>query len=81
MYEYNELMKKCPICGKVFYVPDRVSWVYRERVYSRGGDKTTYFCTWGCFRKNEKDVEEERRKKFDERRYERGRGRKRGVEV
>lgn len=37
-------MKKCPVCGKEFYVPDSEKWGYQ-----RG--KHLYFHTWSCLRK------------------------------
>lgn len=57
MAAYN---MKCPVCGKLFYVGDRGSYVYKHVMYSyKGGvftgyNSTGYFCSWSCFRKMEK---------------------------
>lgn len=52
---------RCPICGKLFFVGDRGSYVYKHTVYSyKNGEFTgyhgiDYFCSWSCFRKSEKN--------------------------
>ena len=59
LYYYN----KCPICGKMFYVSDRSSWVYCLRIMRRVAirkkvkdsnreyARTEYYCSWSCYRK------------------------------
>lgn len=40
--------RKCPICGKEYYIPDVEVWVYK-RHRSHTGD--IYFCSYKCTRK------------------------------
>ena len=56
----------CPVCEKEFYC-------YTEHVYKRRDprhktckDKTVYFCSWTCFRIDEKNLEARKKKKVDE---------------
>lgn len=47
----------CPICGKQFYVPDRMTYAYRRVKTTVRGKylRTCYFCSWHCFRIDEKE--------------------------
>lgn len=49
----------CPVCGKVFGIPDSVLWVYKIRL--KGMQSPTYMCGWTCFRIYEKQHEEYRK--------------------
>lgn len=37
----------CPVCGKIFYIPDSKTWVYRAMIKNRHKP----VCSWGCMRK------------------------------
>lgn len=54
--------KVCPICGKDFIVTSE-SWAYKIRA----GSSFRYFCSYHCFREQERRNEEKRknRKKLD----------------
>lgn len=41
---------ECGNCGKQFLLPGGSKWAYRRLV----NGKTKYFCSWSCFRKNER---------------------------
>jgi len=41
--------KACPICGKLFFIASRETWVYKR--WSDSGP--CYFHTWSCMRKYE----------------------------
>lgn len=45
------VMKKCPVCGSVFWVRDH-KWGYT--LSGSGMTKKRYFCRWSCLRKWEK---------------------------
>lgn len=50
--------RKCPVCGKTFYpLPEHVYTRFRK-------GKWLKFCSWTCFRKDEKEhpVDDRRRK-------------------
>lgn len=47
--------KKCPQCGRLFYVPDPLIWVYRSNYKKNGYEMTTYLCRWSCFRTFEQE--------------------------
>ena len=47
--------KVCAMCGKVFYVHDAEVYAYKK---GYAGYRTTYFCSWGCMRKAEKEKDE-----------------------
>ena len=49
----------CPVCGKVFGIPDAGLWVYKIRL--KGMQTPTYMCSWKCFRIYEKQHEEYKR--------------------
>ncbi len=57
-------MKKCPECGKLFDVPYPDLWVYKGEVWKKrshttGWSHTTgYYCSWTCFRAEERRQEE-----------------------
>ena len=38
--------RKCPMCGKEFFVRDANDWVYKRN--------SQYFCSWHCLRNYEK---------------------------
>lgn len=40
--------KKCPVCGKVFWVSDPAIWAYRLKL--RGGKIHRFACSWHCLR-------------------------------
>lgn len=48
----------CKCCGKKFslFFYDRQNYVYKLRRY----DKTTYFCSYPCYRKEKIKIEQER---------------------
>ena len=51
----------CPICGKMFAVPDRTDYVYKRIRNTHKTNKTViYFCSWTCYRKDEKKREKRR---------------------
>lgn len=39
-------MRKCAKCGKEFYVPSLITWVYRNGAH--------YYCSWTCYREEKK---------------------------
>lgn len=41
---------ECGNCGKQFLVPGGSKWAYRRLV----NGKMKYFCSWSCFRKDER---------------------------
>lgn len=46
----------CPICGKMFQVGDRTGYVYKRIRNNHKKTKTvSYFCSWTCYRKDEKE--------------------------
>lgn len=47
----------CPICGKVFGIPDSGLWVYKIKIWKKGWH-CTYLCSWKCFRVFEKQRSE-----------------------
>lgn len=47
---------RCPVCGKLFYVPDFSEWAYRMSVNGH----LKLFCSWTCYRKQEKERDEKR---------------------
>ncbi len=42
--------RKCPVCGKIFYLQDVTLWVYKMRIQHTS---TVYFCSWRCLRAEE----------------------------
>lgn len=48
----------CPICGKLFGIPDSQLWAYKLQRKKRGTSGYIYFCSWKCFRIHEKQHEE-----------------------
>ena len=42
-------LKKCPQCGKKFYIARTNSDVYTYR--RKIGGRERYFCSWSCFRR------------------------------
>lgn len=41
--------RKCPICGKLFYVGCS-DWVYKQVIrYSRNEHTREYYCSWTCY--------------------------------
>ena len=49
----------CPMCGKVFLIPDVRMWVYK--IIPKGKQTPVYMCSWKCFRVHEKQHEEYKR--------------------
>ena len=48
---------KCPVCGKEFNY-------YHQHVYKRiVNNRTVHYCSYTCFRKSEKEIEEKRKNK------------------
>lgn len=43
----------CHKCRKVFYAMDLGEWAYKKNGY--------YFCSWGCLRRYEQQIEIERK--------------------
>ena len=58
MYLMNE-DKRCPICGKTFYVPTE-AWVYKRRRGATGA--FDYFCSYHCKRKKDYEIECKKKK-------------------
>lgn len=48
----------CPICGKIFGIPDSSLWAYKTQKGKPGVQKWNYFCSWKCFRIHEKKYED-----------------------
>lgn len=51
---------KCPVCGNYFC--RGTQWAYKKFNYHRS--RWTYFCTWKCLRKAEKEAEEKPHKRI-----------------
>lgn len=50
---------KCPVCGEIFQCNYVEKWAYKKQFYN-----TKYvFCSWGCLRKKEKELEEKIKKR------------------
>lgn len=47
----------CPVCGKIFGIPDSGLWVYKIETQKKGLQRCTYLCSWTCFRVYEKQHE------------------------
>ena len=48
----QEAIKKCPICGKVFFVPCLSTWVFKKNVNRKAANHCVlYFCKYSCKRK------------------------------
>lgn len=48
----QEAIKKCPVCGKVFYIPCQSLWAYKKNVKRKAvNHNTLYFCKYSCKRK------------------------------
>lgn len=43
----------CPVCGKLFQVPNVDDWVYRKNRYN----ERYILCSWTCYRVVEKEME------------------------
>ena len=53
MFHYGAY-KKCPTCGKQFFVPLLDDWAYRR--YGKGAvHDRIYICSWSCLRKWDED--------------------------
>lgn len=48
----DAIKKKCPICGKEFFVLACDQWVYKRHKY--GGEGYYYYCSWHCMREDER---------------------------
>ena len=59
MDDDSKFLHTCDVCGKLFYVPDADSWVYKRQRKSHHGKtcRVLWFCSYHCKR------EEENRKK------------------
>ena len=51
-------MRTCPICSKEFLLP--YENIYRHTFYDRRG--TVNYCSWTCYRKADKELQEGHRK-------------------
>ena len=40
--------KKCPQCGKLFFVADAETWGYKRYVTEKGVSRLEHFHTWSC---------------------------------
>ena len=50
--------KKCPQCGKQYYVNDCQTWVYKRSVSeNKDHAKILYFCRYSCMRAYEREYE------------------------
>lgn len=59
-------MKKCPVCGKEFLVPDVANWAYKQyKAKCNGSSAMNYFCTWGHMRKWEAENAPKRKRTYD----------------
>ena len=54
-------MKVCQVCGKEFDVLWPELWRYKRGL----GTNTSYFCSWGCLRKHDKEREQASLKEGD----------------
>lgn len=44
--------KKCPICGKTFYIPTWMYEGYTYKVRNIGHETYKYYCSYSCYSKN-----------------------------
>lgn len=51
------MMRKCPLCGSDFIVPDADVWVYRR------GNKM--LCSWHCVREYDRKTKTKKHKRAD----------------
>lgn len=48
----REAIKTCPVCGKVFYIPQLTIWAYKKNVKRKDTNHNMlYFCRYNCKRK------------------------------
>lgn len=54
MIKFNEfeVMKKCPVCNKLFCELDSTVWAYKIVVKKVNGIIRDDFCSWKCMRTN-----------------------------
>lgn len=54
----HEYMRRCAVCGKMFYCDCTDLWAYKKAYKksekSNRGHPITWFCSWHCMRENEK---------------------------
>ena len=49
-------MRRCPCCGKEFFISYEPVWAYKYRENRRGkATVTIYFCSWHCLREDERN--------------------------
>ena len=56
----NMFLRKCPICGKLFWCDNLDMWAYKHGYRSRETGKinpahVVIFCSYGCMRRREKE--------------------------
>ena len=63
-YFENEAVIFCACCGKEKYIPDKELWTYKK-VHKKGGNAyhTDFYCSYTCWRKEDKYLEDMRGKK------------------
>lgn len=49
----------CPVCGKIFHCYYVDDWTYKKQWFN----KKYVFCSWTCFRKKEKELQDKRTKR------------------
>ena len=55
----------CPVCKRVFTVPDPGMWAYK--IYKLKTGRYQCACSWKCIQKHNRQAEEEKQKKREER--------------
>ncbi len=50
--------EECPICKKIFVVPDSGIYAYKIQHHKKGIQRWTYYCSWKCLRIAQKQHEE-----------------------
>ena len=62
MEDYSDIII-CACCGKEKYIPDKQLWTYK-RLHHKPGNayRVDYFCSYSCWRKEEKDREHLRKR-------------------
>lgn len=56
------LERKCPECGKTFYITDKDEWAYKYKYNS-----TKWFCSWHCYKAYTERLEKQKQKRDRER--------------
>lgn len=47
--------RTCPTCGRIFFVTDCDSWVYKRNMTVNNRTRRLNFCKWSCMRKWDAD--------------------------